>query len=81
MGVHIEGSRDATVGAYALGSLRRIRGGVADALPPEDLAALDRLLDTDSLHSNLHTDTPHSILRRDDLAVRTERTVWAARRI
>ncbi|GGV70948.1 hypothetical protein GCM10010294_29630 [Streptomyces griseoloalbus] len=61
----------ATVGAYARGSLRRVRGGVADALPPEDLAALDRLLDTDS---------PHSVLRRDDLAVRTRRSVWAARR-
>lgn len=69
--VNIEGSRDASLGAYALGSLQRIRGSVAHALPAEDLAALDRLLDTDG---------PHSILRRDDLVVRTERTVWAARR-
>ncbi|MFF0185443.1 methyltransferase [Streptomyces sp. NPDC005244] len=69
--VNIEGSRDAAVGAYALGSLRRLRGTVEEGLPAEDLAALDRLLDTDS---------PHSILRRDDLEVRTERTVWAARR-
>ncbi|MFZ4302585.1 class I SAM-dependent methyltransferase [Streptomyces cinereoruber] len=67
----VAASRDDRVGAYALGGLRRVRHGVADALPPEDLAALDRLLDTDG---------PHSILRRDDLAVRTERTVWAARR-
>ncbi|WP_328326245.1 MULTISPECIES: class I SAM-dependent methyltransferase [unclassified Streptomyces] len=59
------------VGRYALGSLTRIRGGVAQALTAEDLTALDQLLDTDS---------PHSILRRDDLTVRTERTVWAARR-
>ncbi|MER7879411.1 class I SAM-dependent methyltransferase [Streptomyces solisilvae] len=69
--VHIEGSHNAAVGAYALGSLRRIRYSVADVLPAEDLAALDRLLDTDS---------SHSILRRGDLTVRTERTVWAARR-
>ncbi|MEU8791014.1 class I SAM-dependent methyltransferase [Streptomyces sp. NPDC048643] len=69
--VNIEGSRDAAVGAYALESLLRLRGTVADGLPAEDLAALDRLLDTDG---------PHSILRRDDLVVRTERTVWAARR-
>ncbi|WP_326752605.1 class I SAM-dependent methyltransferase [Streptomyces hirsutus] len=69
--VNIDGSRSEAVGAYALGSLRRMRRSVADALPPQDLAALDRLLDTDS---------PHSVLRRDDLAVRTERTVWAARR-
>ncbi|MFF4871656.1 class I SAM-dependent methyltransferase [Streptomyces sp. NPDC000961] len=69
--VNVEASGDDTIGAYALGGLRRIRRGVADVLPPEDLAALDRLLDTDG---------PHSILRRDDLGVRTERTVWAARR-
>ncbi|MFI0862503.1 class I SAM-dependent methyltransferase [Streptomyces smyrnaeus] len=70
--VNIGGSRSGAVGRYALGSLRRIRGTAARALSTEDLAALDRLLDTGS---------PHSILRRDDLAVRTERTVWAARRI
>ncbi|MEV4714051.1 methyltransferase [Micromonospora sp. NPDC049374] len=69
--VHIKGSDDQQVGVYAQASLQRIRHGVADALAPEDLAALDRLLDTDS---------QHSILRRSDLAVRTERTVWAARR-
>jgi len=69
--VHIEHSRSAAVGRYALSGLRRMRGGVADELSAEDRAALDRLLDTDG---------PHSILRRDDLAVRTERTVWAARR-
>ncbi|MER5339810.1 L-histidine N(alpha)-methyltransferase [Streptomyces mirabilis] len=80
-GFTIEGERTVTVdigpprtdaaGRYALSSLRRMRGGVASALTAEDLAALDRLLDTGS---------PHSILRRIDLRVRTERTVWAARR-
>jgi SAM-dependent methyltransferase len=69
--VNIERSRSATVGRYALESLRRVRATAADALPAEDLAALDRLLDTGS---------PDCILRRNDLAVRTERTVWAARR-
>lgn len=69
--VNIEGSRSEAIGRYALGSLQRIRGAAAEALSPEDLAALDQLLDTDS---------PHSILRRDDLTVRTERTVWAAGR-
>lgn len=68
--VNIEGSRSEAVGRYALSSLLRIRGAAAQALPAADLAALDRLLDTDG---------PHSILRRDDLSVRTERTVWAAR--
>jgi SAM-dependent methyltransferase len=69
--VNIEGSRGEAIGHYALGALQRIRGAAAGTLSPEDLTALDQLLDTGS---------PHSILRRDDLAVRTERTVWAARR-
>ncbi|CAM5325952.1 class I SAM-dependent methyltransferase [Streptomyces fumanus] len=69
--VRVEGSRDAVIGRYALGVLGRLGGAVADALSPEDLTALDRLLDPDG---------PHGILRRDDLTVRTERTVWAARR-
>ncbi|WP_052852671.1 class I SAM-dependent methyltransferase [Streptomyces avicenniae] len=56
---------------YALSGLRRIRDGAADALAPGDLAVLDQLLDTEG---------PYSLLRRDDLGVRTERTVWAARR-
>ncbi|MGA5043084.1 class I SAM-dependent methyltransferase [Streptomyces arboris] len=66
-----DGSRGEAVGAYALGSLRRLRHSVAGTLTPEDLAALDRLLDTEGTGS---------LLRRDDLAVRTERTAWAARR-
>ncbi|GLY76141.1 class I SAM-dependent methyltransferase [Actinoallomurus iriomotensis] len=69
--VNIESPHGEAVGAYALGSLQRMRRSVADALSTEDLAALDRLLDTHG---------PHSILRREDLVVRTERTVWAARR-
>ncbi|MFB8352184.1 class I SAM-dependent methyltransferase [Streptomyces niveus] len=79
-GFTVEGERTITVnlgpphteavGRYALSSLRRIRGGVAETLAAEDLAALDRLLDTES---------PHGIARREDLTVRTERTVWAAR--
>ncbi|NBH12139.1 class I SAM-dependent methyltransferase [Amycolatopsis sp. SID8362] len=69
--VHLDGTRGEAIGRYATGVLQRIRGVIADRLFPEDLAALDQLLDTGS---------PHSILRRDDLTVRTERTVWAARR-
>ncbi|WP_420000199.1 class I SAM-dependent methyltransferase [Streptomyces boninensis] len=68
--VHIEGSRSPAIGRYALGTLQRIRGAAAERLSGPDLAALDRLLDTDG---------PGSILRRDDLAVRTERAVWATR--
>ena len=36
-----------------------------------DQAALDTLIDSDE---------PDGVLRRDDLTVRTTRTVWAARR-
>ncbi|MER7789903.1 class I SAM-dependent methyltransferase [Streptomyces sp. NPDC097640] len=69
--VNIGPTHTDAAGRYALSSLRRMRGGIASALTAEDLTALGRLLDTDS---------PHSILRRSDLSVRTERTVWAARR-
>jgi hypothetical protein len=72
LSVAIDHSRSSAVGRYALSGLRRMREAVADVLTTEDLTALDQLLDTSS---------PHSILRRDDLAVRTERTAWAARRI
>ncbi|CAM5327934.1 hypothetical protein SANTM175S_08089 [Streptomyces antimycoticus] len=67
--VNIEGERSEAIGRYAYTSLQRIRGVAAPALSPEDLTALDDLLGTDS---------PNSLLRREDLAVRTERTVWAA---
>ncbi|MGW7087241.1 class I SAM-dependent methyltransferase [Streptomyces sp. NPDC054871] len=69
--VNVDGSRSTAVGRYALSSLKRLRAGAAHALPAEDLGSLDQLLDTES---------PLSILRRGDLAVRTERSVWAARR-
>lgn len=62
---------DDTVGRYVLAGLRRLRDAVAQHVAPDDLAALDRLLDP--------TDAGF-IANRDDLAVRTERTVWVARR-
>ncbi|WP_374112702.1 trans-aconitate 2-methyltransferase [Streptomyces sp. MNU89] len=71
MTVHVESSGNEAVGPYALSVLGRLRDSAADALEAEDVAALDRLLDTAG---------PHSVLRRGDLAVRTTRTVWAARR-
>ncbi|OQR61470.1 SAM-dependent methyltransferase [Streptomyces maremycinicus] len=79
-GFTVEGERTVTVdigpphgdavGRYALSSLRRMRGGVADLLTAGDLTAFDRLLEPDG---------PHGVLHRTDLRVRTERTVWAAR--
>jgi SAM-dependent methyltransferase len=61
----------APAGRYAQVSLQRLRSAVGDRLSAEDLAALDALLDGDG---------PASILRREDLTVRTTRTVWLARR-
>lgn len=69
--VNVDGSHSKAVGQYALSGLTRLRGRAARTLTADDLGALDRLLDVDN---------PLSILRRSDLAVRTERTVWAARR-
>ncbi|WAL67758.1 class I SAM-dependent methyltransferase [Amycolatopsis cynarae] len=69
--VDVKGAGNAAIGQYALVALQRVRDAVAAELDTEDLVALDRLLDVDS---------PHSLPRRDDLAVRTKRSVWAARR-
>lgn len=66
----IERAGSGSVGRYALTGLGRIRDTVADALSAEDLDALDQLLDPSG---------PAGLLRRDDLALRTRRTVWAAR--
>lgn len=51
--------------------LQRLRSALDGQVPAEDVATLDALLDEDG---------PHSVLRRDDLAVRSTRTTWAARR-
>jgi SAM-dependent methyltransferase len=66
-----ETNRSETIGRYAHAGLKRLRAVAAPALSPEDLTVLDELLDVGSSHSVLH---------RDDLTVRTQRTVWAARR-
>ncbi|MEH0109765.1 class I SAM-dependent methyltransferase [Tersicoccus sp. MR15.9] len=78
-GFTVKGERDVSmviaagaspsVGPYARTTLGRIRETVGERLDPEDLAALDRLIDADG---------PQSILHRDDVEVRTERQVWAA---
>ncbi|MBP2472333.1 SAM-dependent methyltransferase [Crossiella equi] len=68
--VDVPGAGNDAVTRYALGVLHRVRGAVAAELAEEDLAALDRLLDTGSADGLQH---------RADLAVRTERSVWVAR--
>ena len=80
-GFTIEDRRDFTIdlsaplpeaaGRYAQATVRRFRSGLDDRLDADDLAVLDALLTEDG---------PDSILRRTDLGVRTNRTVWAARR-
>jgi ubiquinone/menaquinone biosynthesis C-methylase UbiE len=60
-----------STGRYARAYLRRVRPMLEDRLVPDDLAVLDRLIDSDG---------PDSLLRRNDLGVRNIRTVWVARR-
>jgi SAM-dependent methyltransferase len=60
----------AATGRYAQASLGRLRAHLDTRLGADDLATLDTLLDSSG---------PAGLLRRDDLTVRTERTVWAAR--
>ncbi|MFD1545007.1 helix-turn-helix domain-containing protein [Nonomuraea guangzhouensis] len=61
----------AATARYAQVCLRKLRSHLDGQLPADDLAALLAVLDSDG---------PHSVLRRDDLTVRTTRTTWAARR-
>jgi SAM-dependent methyltransferase len=61
----------APAGRYAQATLRRLRSGLDGQLSAGDLAELDTLIDSDG---------PGSVLRREDLTVRTARTVWVARR-
>jgi SAM-dependent methyltransferase len=61
----------ALAGRYAQASLTRLRSGLDGHLSASDLATLGPLLDGDG---------PGSVLRRDDLTIRTARTAWAARR-
>jgi len=76
----------AAASRYAQASLRRMRSGLDGQIPAgqipagqipagqisaEDLAALDTLIDSDG---------PDGVRQRDDLSVRTTRTVWVARR-
>jgi ubiquinone/menaquinone biosynthesis C-methylase UbiE len=61
----------AASGRYAQATLRRIRSGLDGRMSPDDLTALDTLIDSDGADG---------VLRRGDLTVRTARTVWAARR-
>ena len=67
--IDLEAPLPAPASRYAQASLPRLRSAMDGRLSADDLAALDTLLDPDD---------PASILRRDDLSVRTTRTVWAA---
>ncbi|WP_433543939.1 class I SAM-dependent methyltransferase (plasmid) [Streptomyces sp. CA-294286] len=69
--VHLKSPLPAAAGRYARAILARLREHLADRLDADDVTVLDKLLDDDG---------PYSILRRDDLTVRTSRSVWVARR-
>lgn len=68
--VHLTGASDPAVAQYAAATLTRVRGAVADRFDAVDLAALDALLDGG----------PGDVRRREDLVVRTTRSLWVARR-
>jgi SAM-dependent methyltransferase len=70
-GIDVTSPLPAATGRYAQGSLQRMRPALDGLLSTDDLAALDRLIDSDG---------PDGVLRRDDLTVRGARTVWAGRR-
>ncbi|MCT2590139.1 class I SAM-dependent methyltransferase [Streptomyces sp. N2-109] len=61
----------AATGRYAQACLRRLRAHLDGLMDGEDLATLDTLIDSDG---------PDGVLRRQDLTVRTTRTVWVAKR-
>jgi SAM-dependent methyltransferase len=60
-----------SVGRYAQAMLQRIRAGLDDQIDAGDLSVLHTLIDGEG---------PDSLVRRDDLTVRAERSAWAARR-
>jgi len=60
-----------STGRYARASLRRIRSNLDGRMSADDLATLETLIDSYG---------PDGVLQRDDLTVRTARTVWVARR-
>jgi SAM-dependent methyltransferase len=61
----------ASTGRYAQVSLQRIRSNLDGRMSADDLATLDTLINSDG---------PDGVLQRDDLTVRTTRTVWMAKR-
>jgi ubiquinone/menaquinone biosynthesis C-methylase UbiE len=61
----------AAAGRYAQVALRRLRTAFGDRLDASDQAVLDTLIDSNG---------PDSVLRRGDLTVRDERTVWVGLR-
>ncbi|WP_433341096.1 class I SAM-dependent methyltransferase [Streptomyces sp. CA-253872] len=67
LNVRIEAPGNPAVARYALSGLTRLRTTVAEALPSEDLKALDSLI------------APENLTPRRDLTVRTTRRIWAAR--
>lgn len=60
-----------SAGRYARAVFQRMRPGLEGQLDAADLAVLSTLIDSDG---------PDSLLRRDDLRIRTTRPAWVARR-
>jgi hypothetical protein len=69
--IDLEPPLPARAGRYAQASLQRLRSAIDGRISADDMATLGVLLDGDG---------PASLLRRDDITVRTTRTVWLASR-
>jgi SAM-dependent methyltransferase len=69
--IELTGPLPAAAARYAQMSLSRMRTGLENRLSADDLATLDTITSDDS---------PDSVLRRTDLTVHTERSIWVARR-
>ena len=68
-GIELSAPVPAQAGRYAQAYLRRARAHLDGTLAADDLAALDALTADDG---------PVSVTRRQDLAIRGERTIWTA---
>jgi SAM-dependent methyltransferase len=69
--IDLEPPLPAPTGRYVAASLRLVRSHLDGRLSAEDLGTLDILIDSEG---------PDGVLQRDDLSVRTQRTVWVGRR-
>jgi SAM-dependent methyltransferase len=71
LSIELDAPLPESAGRYAQAIFQRMRPGLEGQLDADDLAVLSTLIDSDG---------PDSLLRRDDLRIRTTRPAWVARR-